>query len=210
MHLAPSRLRPVCPGATFADLAFGSGGPCLWVARETAAHAVGIDFSRVAVKRASVRADRAGMTDRVRFVVGDLSATGAEDREFDAAMSTDALWLAPDKPAALRESARILRRGAAFVFNTWESPLPLPNLPALITDHRPLLEVLIHKETAGWRDRQRALYKGILDGQRELRAELGEAAATIWIREALVCTGRVDGVDYLEPARRVFVKARRL
>ncbi len=46
--------------------------------------------------------------------------------------------------------------------------------------------------------------------QDEVLAELGEAAATIWIREALVCTGRLGGVDYLAPARRVFVKAKRV
>lgn len=38
----------VGPGQIFADLACGRGGPGLWIARESGATLVGIDFSRVA------------------------------------------------------------------------------------------------------------------------------------------------------------------
>jgi ubiquinone/menaquinone biosynthesis C-methylase UbiE len=50
-----------------------------------------------------------GLGERVRFQVGDLTATGLPDASCDAVMSLDVLVFVPDKAAALREVARILR-----------------------------------------------------------------------------------------------------
>ena len=45
----------VGPGKTFIDLGCGKGGPGLWIARETGANYVGIDFSENAIKYANQR-----------------------------------------------------------------------------------------------------------------------------------------------------------
>ena len=97
----------VGPGQTFADLACGRGGPGLWVARESGAALVGIDFSRVAVEHAIQRIGVFGLSGRARFQVGDFTATGLPAVALDGAMSVDALWLVPDKAAAVREVAPI-------------------------------------------------------------------------------------------------------
>src|SRR5438876_7552782 len=83
----------------------GQGGPSLWVARETGADLVGVDLSSAGIVRASARVAEFGLTGRARFQVADLVATGQEDASFDGAMSVDALWAVPDKPAALRGMA---------------------------------------------------------------------------------------------------------
>src|SRR5579885_575833 len=46
----------VGPGQTLADLACGSGGPGLWVARATGARLIGVDYSSVAIQQARQRA----------------------------------------------------------------------------------------------------------------------------------------------------------
>ena len=59
----------LAPGQTLADLACGRGGPGLWLARETGASLVGVDFSPVAVEQATHRAALFGLAGRARFGV---------------------------------------------------------------------------------------------------------------------------------------------
>jgi len=123
---------------TLVDVGCGQGGPGMWVARETGALLTGIDVSPVAVAQAATRAAAFGLGGRARFQIGEFAATGLPGSAFDAVMSVDVLWVAPDKPAALREIARILRPNSRFVFTTWDFGSSPPDEPQP-TDHRPLL-----------------------------------------------------------------------
>ncbi|HLG76728.1 MAG TPA: class I SAM-dependent methyltransferase, partial [Ktedonobacteraceae bacterium] len=107
-------------GQTFADLACGSGGPGLWVARQTGASLIGLDFSRVAIEQAQQRARQWNLGERATFAVRDMTATGLSVESLDGAMSVDALWLVPDKLAAVQEWARIIKQSGRLVFTTWE------------------------------------------------------------------------------------------
>ncbi len=51
----------VGPGQVMVDLACGRGGPGLWVARETGAALVGVDFSEVGIEQAGRRALELGL-----------------------------------------------------------------------------------------------------------------------------------------------------
>ena len=64
----------VGPGQTLADLACGSGGPGLWVARATGARLVGIDYSSVAVQQARQRAAAFGLSGKADFLVSEITA----------------------------------------------------------------------------------------------------------------------------------------
>jgi hypothetical protein len=44
--------------------------------------------------------------------------------------------------------------------------------------------VLVHEEPAAWRERQLAVYEGILAAQEQLVAELGEEATAVLVAEA--------------------------
>lgn len=129
----------VGPGQTFVDLACGRGGPGLRVARQSGAALVGIDFSQVAVEHATRKAVEFGLAGRTQFQVADFTATGFPAGALDGAMSVDALFLAPDKAAAVHEVARILRSGARYVFTTWDIDAAPAVYGPQLNDHRPVL-----------------------------------------------------------------------
>jgi SAM-dependent methyltransferase len=195
-------------GQTMVDLACGRGGPGLWVARETGASLIGVDFSEVAVQQAQQRALQLGLNERARFMVGDAGSTGLPGASTDGVMSVDSFWLFPDKPGAAAEVARILRPGGRFVFTTWDFDHTPPGWPPQVPHHGDLLReagflLKIYEETPNWLRRQVAVYEGILTAQPELVAELGESAASDMITEAL----QMPAV--LGQSRRVLVVARR-
>jgi SAM-dependent methyltransferase len=187
-------------GTRFVDLACGAGGPGLWVARETGARLVGIDFSQKGIEQARARASELGLSTRAEFLPGTFAETRLTDSSFDAAMSLDAIQYAPDKRAALAEAARILRPGARLAFYVFElEPQNVAGVPFLeldpVSDYRPRLEeagfaVEAYDETPGWWERMTAAYRALLDAQHILIAEMGELAARALTAELSVTLER--------------------
>lgn len=183
-------------GSTLADLACGMGGPGLWIARETGARLVGVDLSAVALAHARTRASDAGIASRALYLEGTFAETGIEGGSIDAAMTVDALQYAPDKAAALREAARILRRGGRLVIACFElAPERAAGLPVLgtdpVDDYRPLLEaagfdVPHYGESEGWRERVTATYQAVVDAKEVLDGELSAAATQALMAEMLL------------------------
>lgn len=188
------QLRRMCaelslaPGEALVDLGCGGGGPALWVAAQTEARLVGVDFSAVAVQQATARAARLGLAEQARFVVGSFSDSGLDGGSVDAIMSEDALQYAPDKRAAMAEAARILRPGGRLVFTSFEleperaTPLPVFGVDPT-GDFRPLLEqagfrIDAYEEAPGWPEPLTTTYSSLLDASEDLRQEMGEQAAT--------------------------------
>jgi len=185
------------------DLACGMGGAGLWVARAAGARLIGIDISSAAIQKARQRVAAFGLAGRAEFRVGDIAATGLEAASVDGAMSVDSLYLVPDQTGAIRETARLLRSGACFVFTTWEV-----DQTAMIHDYRPLLEragfvVQSREETPNWRERQQAIYERILAQRDTLIREMGEPSARFWIR------GAETELPRLSRMRRVLIAARK-
>jgi ubiquinone/menaquinone biosynthesis C-methylase UbiE len=203
----------ISSGSRFADVACGMGGPALWIARETGADLTGVDFSSVAVQQATKRAESLGMSGVARFVHGSFAETGLETGLMDAAMTIDALQYAPDKRAAIREFARILRPGGRLAFYAFElDPEHVAGLPSLgedpVSDYRPLLaeagfNVISYEETPGWRERVRSTYQSIVDAQADVMAEMGPLATAALMSEL---TLTLQGDIY---SGRVFVVAER-
>jgi len=79
LKLIASELR-VGPGKTLVDLGCGMAGPALWVARETGARLVGVDFSAVAVGLATSRAADLGMSGQALFVTGTFAIRASRPR----------------------------------------------------------------------------------------------------------------------------------
>lgn len=173
-------------GERLADLACGMGGPGLWIAREAGAEVVGIDASAVGVKYARERAASAGMQAQARYAVGTFAATGLDAGSADGVMSIDALQYAPDKGAALREMARILKPGGRLAIACFEvDAAKVAGLPIFGTDpvgdYRPVLaeagfETTAYGETAGWDARVTATYQAIVDAEAPLTEEMGAGA----------------------------------
>ena len=199
---------------TFIDLGCGQGGPGLWVARETGAALVGIDLAELGIARAREHAQELGLADRACFEVADIVSTGLPDAIFDGAMSVDTLWAVPDKPAAIREIARILKPGARLAFTNWDRDLSPPGYLPSPNDHRPLLEqagfeVEVYEIQPDAEVQRRAFYERAVATEPTLIEEMGEEGAQKLMFEAKGTLGLTDGTDYLAHSRRIFVVARK-
>ncbi|QIN84470.1 methyltransferase domain-containing protein [Rubrobacter tropicus] len=73
---------------------------------------IGVDISPGMVERAALRAEEAGLAERVRFVTGDVGALPFPDASFDGVVSTLSLHHWPDAARGLAEIHRVLKPGA--------------------------------------------------------------------------------------------------
>lgn len=142
-----ARALRVGAGDVVVDVACGPGTSALQLVRETGCEVVGIDL-----------APPASVDDsRVRFLRGDAEALPLEDAGVDGALCECALCTFPDKPAAARELARVLRPGARLALSDLtarpgELPESLGTLQAwvaCIADARPLEEIAALLQRAG-------------------------------------------------------------
>jgi SAM-dependent methyltransferase len=99
------------------EVASGSGGPAMHLARTTGCCVTGIDSNASAVATASQMSAKSDVSDRVRFIVADANARlSFEDGSFDAIVCIDAMNHFPDRLAVLREWHRVLRPGRKALF----------------------------------------------------------------------------------------------
>jgi SAM-dependent methyltransferase len=113
------------------DAASGNGTSSLFIAQRFGCRVIGVDLSAENVQRATAEASRLGLSDRVRFEIGDAERLPLNDATVDAVVCECAFCTFPDKPAAAREFARVLgprgRVGLSDITRT-------PGLPGELTD----------------------------------------------------------------------------
>ena len=104
-------------GTHVLEVASGSGGPAIYVARTQGCRVTGIDANESGIATATQLAAAAGLDARVQFRRAD--ATGplpfAADA-FDALVCIDSMNHFPDRAAVLREWQRVLRPGGRALF----------------------------------------------------------------------------------------------
>lgn len=145
-------------GSIVVDVASGPGTSALHVARETGCDVVGVELAAENVAAAAQAAKKAGLDARVRFVQGDAEALPLADKSMDGAICECALCTFPDKDAAARELARVLRPGARLALSDMTAdagqlPPELTDLQAwvaCIADARPLAEIATLLERSGF------------------------------------------------------------
>ncbi|MEU4293174.1 methyltransferase domain-containing protein [Kribbella sp. NPDC026596] len=98
-------------GQTVLDVASGRGTSALMIAHEYDVTVTGIDLSSANVALSNGAAQAGGLADRVRFELGDAEKLPCPDGAFGAVVCESALCTFPDKPAAAREFARVLKPG---------------------------------------------------------------------------------------------------
>jgi SAM-dependent methyltransferase len=99
------------------DVASGSGGPALHIARTIGCRVTGIDLNEKGVAAATRVAADSNQADRVRFTVADASARlPFPDDSFDAIVCLDAFNHLTNRLAVLREWHRVLGSGRRAVF----------------------------------------------------------------------------------------------
>jgi demethylmenaquinone methyltransferase/2-methoxy-6-polyprenyl-1,4-benzoquinol methylase len=93
------------------DLATGTGDLAIDIARmHPDARVIGLDPSRRMLAIAQAKLARRGLADRVTLVRGDAQRLPYRDGELDAATIAFGIRNVPDRPAGLREMARVVRR----------------------------------------------------------------------------------------------------
>ncbi|MFJ1936549.1 class I SAM-dependent methyltransferase [Kitasatospora sp. NPDC088160] len=179
------------PGQTLVDLACGTGGTGLWLARALTAHLDGIDISDTAIGLATARRAAFVAPDRARFTVATLQATGLPDTHAHAAICIDAISHATDRTTALTELHRILHPGARAVLTRALRPEAEPGWTEQV-QHAGL--VVEHIEERPHEPRMWArLYQLWQDHEAELRRELGDAQTENMLAEAARTLPTLDG-----------------
>ena len=100
------------PGARVLDLATGTADLALEVARiAPGSTVVGMDPSQRMLEIGRDKVERRGLADRVELRAGAAESLPFEDRAFDGVCIAFGIRNVPDRPAALREMARVTRFG---------------------------------------------------------------------------------------------------
>lgn len=180
------RLRP---DELLVDLGCGRGGTGLWLARAFSARLVGVDFSPVAIDLAQARAADFLPKGRASFHVAGFEQTGLPDACAHGVISMDALPFTPDRDAALRELARILRPGARAVFTAVEKLPEHPRYdPQEPSWHERISRAGLELEHAVEHPEEPGLWLRLYDlweqHEAELRAEIGDEATEQVLAEA--------------------------
>ena len=99
------------------EVASGSGGPALHLARRTGCWVTGVDANASGVRTANALATRAGIAERLRFMVADATRPlPFEDNTFDALLCIDSMNHFPNRGDSLKEWCRILKPGGRAIF----------------------------------------------------------------------------------------------
>jgi demethylmenaquinone methyltransferase / 2-methoxy-6-polyprenyl-1,4-benzoquinol methylase len=104
----------VSTDARVLDVATGTGAVALEVARRVGASVIGLDQSGPMLREGRARARRAGLGERVRFVLGRGERLPFPEGAFDAVTFTYLLRYVDDPPATVAELARVLRPGGTL------------------------------------------------------------------------------------------------
>ncbi len=152
-----ARALQVGTGNVIVDVASGPGTSAVQLALQTGCEVIGVDLSPGSVAAATRRATKAGLSDSVRFLEGDAEALPLDDESADGVMCECALCTFPDKRAAVREIARVLRPRARVAISDItavpdELPPQLTSMHAwlaCIADARPLDEIAALLEHGG-------------------------------------------------------------
>jgi len=115
------------------DVASGTGTSAFFLAERFGCHVVGIDYSSQNIAQANEVAKTKGLAFCVRFERGDAERLPFPDAVFDAVLCECAFCTFPDKFAAAREFARVLRpKGQVGLSDLTRGPVLPKELDSLL------------------------------------------------------------------------------
>ncbi|HEX6269361.1 MAG TPA: methyltransferase domain-containing protein [Anaerolineales bacterium] len=104
------------PGDHALEIASGSGGPALYLARKFRVRITGLDINEAGIKTANQQTFEAGVTG-AKFQVADVTQhLPLDDESFDAVMCMDSMNHFRDRLWVLQEWYRVLRAGRRILF----------------------------------------------------------------------------------------------
>jgi SAM-dependent methyltransferase len=124
----PFSLGALHPGEHVVDVGCGAGIDSLIAARMVgpSGHVIGVDMTHAMLAKARQSAAEAGVGGTVEFKQGYAEALPVPSGWADVVISNGALNLLPDKTAALREMARVLKAGGRLQIGDILVQTPVP------------------------------------------------------------------------------------
>ncbi|MEO5570367.1 MAG: methyltransferase domain-containing protein [Bacteroidia bacterium] len=99
------------------EVASGSGGPAVFMVKETGCHLVGVDINENGVANAEKLAAENGLSDKIKFAVADASSSlPFADQTFDAIISIDSINHFKAREKVFKEFNRVLKKGGGLLF----------------------------------------------------------------------------------------------
>lgn len=99
------------------DVGCGSGGPALFLARETSCDVTGVDLSAAGIQAAQAQIRETGMEGRVRFLRADVcEPLPFRDGQFDAIVCLDAICHLRSRRRVFDQWRRVLRPGGRMLY----------------------------------------------------------------------------------------------
>jgi len=131
----------LAPGSLGLDAACGNGDHSIGLAQALLpeGQVTGLDICREGLLQAKVASERAGLSDSLDYIQGDLRSLPFQDHAFDWAWCADCLWpghdsegfLGMDPMPVLGELVRVVRPGGLIAVLFWSSQRLLPGHPYL-------------------------------------------------------------------------------
>lgn len=115
------------PGMKGVDLCCCNGAGMRFLIRfREAAGMTGVDATEKVITQAKQRCDLAGMANKTRFILGEVTRTGLPENSTDFIWGEDAWCYVEDKTTLIMESARIVKPAGIIAFTDWvEGPAGL-------------------------------------------------------------------------------------
>jgi ubiquinone/menaquinone biosynthesis C-methylase UbiE len=181
------------------DIASGTGTSALFLAERFGCEVVGLDYGSHNVEQSNAAASARGLDKRVCFQTGDAERLPFTDASFDAVICECAFCTFPDKTAAAREFARVLRSGGGIGLSDLTRGPVLPEefsgllaWVACIADARPVDTYVRYLSDAGFRvERVEPHDEALLEMVNQVRAKLLGAEIMVGLKKL-----ELPGVDF--------------
>ncbi|NOS86375.1 MAG: methyltransferase domain-containing protein [Ignavibacteria bacterium] len=99
------------------EIASGSGGPAVFMSKETGCHLTGLEYDRNGVDNSLKLAEENGLAESMEFIHGDASEKlPFDDGTFDAVVSIDAINHLKNRDKVLKEFFRVLKKGGRLIY----------------------------------------------------------------------------------------------
>jgi ubiquinone/menaquinone biosynthesis C-methylase UbiE len=110
----------LAPGAKVLDVGCGTGASVLPAAQAVGPNGrvIGVDLSARLLDRARAKAAARRLAN-VEFRIGDMTASGYPNEDFDAVVSVFSIFFVPDMEGLVRELWRMVRPGGKLAVTTW-------------------------------------------------------------------------------------------